>query len=78
MIGQTFASMLAGAAVVETFFNIPGMGVLLIKYINKSDYNMILGFVMTICLIFIVINLVVDLLYGVFDPRVRVAGKAVN
>ena len=39
---------------------------------------MILGFVMTICLIFIVINLVVDLLYGVFDPRVRVAGKAVN
>ena len=78
VIGQTFASMLAGAAVVETFFNIPGMGVLLIKYINKSDYNMILGFVMTICLIFIVINLVVDLLYGVFDPRVRVAGKAVN
>lgn len=75
VIGQTYGSMLAGAAVVEMFYNIPGMGVLLIKYINKSDYNMILGFVMTICLIFIIINLVTDFLYGVFDPRVRITGK---
>ena len=76
VLGQTYGGLIAGAAVVEMIFNIPGIGQLLISVVGKRDYPTILGIVMTICLIFIIINLVVDLLYGVFDPRVKITSKA--
>lgn len=73
-IGQSFATLLSGAAVVETVFGIPGVGQLIVSSVTKRDYPMIQGIVLVVSLIYILINLVIDLLYGVVDPRVRVAG----
>lgn len=75
-IGQSFAALLSGAAVVETVFGIPGVGQLIVSSVTKRDYPMIQGIVLVVSLIYILINLVIDLLYGVVDPRVRVTGKS--
>lgn len=75
-IGQTFATLLSGAAVVETVFNIPGIGQLIVNSVSKRDYPMIQGIVLVISLIYIGINLVIDVLYGIVDPRIRITGKA--
>lgn len=75
-IGQSFATLLSGAAVVETVFGIPGVGQLIVSSVTKRDYPMIQGIVLVVSLIYILINLVIDLLYGVVDPRVRVAGRS--
>jgi peptide/nickel transport system permease protein len=57
--------------VIETVFNIPGMGQLVINSIQRRDFVVIQGVVLTIALMYVLINLVVDLLYGVLDPRIR-------
>lgn len=75
-IGQTFATLLSGAAVIETIFNIPGIGQLIATSVTKRDYPVIQGVVLIISLIYIVINLVIDLMYGVIDPRIRITGSA--
>lgn len=69
-------SLIAGAAVIETLFNIPGMGQLVVNAVLKRDYPLIQGLVLVISLIYIVINLIIDLLYGVVDPRIRITGKS--
>jgi peptide/nickel transport system permease protein len=75
-IGQTFATLLSGAAVVETVFGIPGVGQLIVSSVTKRDYPVIQGIVLIISLIYILLNFVIDLLYGVIDPRIRITGKA--
>lgn len=75
-IGQTFASLLSGAAVVETVFNIPGIGQLIVNSVSKRDYPVIQGIVLIISLIYIGINLVIDALYGMIDPRIRLTGES--
>lgn len=74
-VGQSFATLLSGAAVVETVFNIPGVGQLIVSSVTKRDYPMIQGIVLVVSLIYIVINFVIDMLYGVIDPRIRITGK---
>lgn len=74
-IGQTFALLLSGAAVVETVFGIPGIGQLIVSSVTKRDYPVIQGIVLVISLIYVVINFVIDLLYGVVDPRMRITAK---
>lgn len=76
VLGQSVGYLVAGAAVIETLFNIPGMGQLVVNAVLKRDYPLIQGLVLTISLIYIVINFIIDLLYGVIDPRIRVGGKA--
>lgn len=75
IIGQSFAVLVAGAAVVETVFNIPGIGQLIINSIERRDFAVIQGIVLFVALVYVLINLVVDLLYGVIDPRVRLSQK---
>ncbi|MCI6165903.1 MAG: ABC transporter permease [Lachnospira sp.] len=75
-IGQSFATLLSGAAVVETVFNIPGVGQLIVSSVTKRDYPMIQGIVLVVSLIYIMINFVIDLLYGVIDPRIRITSKS--
>ncbi len=75
-IGQTFALLLSGAAVVETVFNIPGVGQLIVNSVSKRDYPVIQGIVLVISLIYIIINLVIDILYGIIDPRIRITGNS--
>lgn len=71
VIGQSFIALLSGATVVETIFNVPGMGQLVVNSVLRRDYEVIQAIVLVIALINVCINLIVDLLYGLADPRVR-------
>lgn len=71
VIGQTFGTLVTGAVVVESIFNIPGLGQLILNSIERRDYAVIQGVVLVVTLIYVAINLAVDLLYGAVDPRVR-------
>ncbi|CCG19823.1 putative binding-protein-dependent transport permease protein [Taylorella asinigenitalis 14/45] len=71
MMGLQFGFLLGGSIVVETVFGWPGMGSLLIDSVNARDYPMIQGLVLLFSFEFIVINLIVDLMYGVINPTIR-------
>jgi peptide/nickel transport system permease protein len=75
--GLEFGSLIAFAVVTETIFAWPGMGKLLIDSINVLDRPVIVAYLLIIVVIFVLINLVVDLLYSTLDPRVRLAGRPV-
>jgi peptide/nickel transport system permease protein len=63
-------NLLGGVAVVETVFSIPGLGRLLVDAIYARDYPLVQGCLLLIAGIYVAINLIVDLLYPLFDPRV--------
>lgn len=71
IVGLIFGNLLAGAAIIETVFTIPGLGRLLVDSITSRDYPVIQGAVLFISLVYIAVNLAVDLLYPVFDPKLR-------
>ena len=70
-IGLMFGSLLGGAVVTETVFAWPGVGKMLVDAIFKRDFPVVQGTVIVIALIYVVLNLVIDVLYGVVDPRLR-------
>jgi peptide/nickel transport system permease protein len=72
VIGLAFASLLSGAVLTETVFAWPGIGRYAVTASTRLDYPAILGVTMLTAVIYIAVNLVVDLLYGVLDPRIRV------
>ena len=76
VLGLELGSMIAFAVVTETVFAWPGMGKLLIDSITTLDRPVIVAYLMLTVLIFIVINLVVDVVYTLLDPRVRIRGEA--
>ena len=71
IVGISFAILISGAVVVETVFNIPGLGRLVISAVLRRDYPVIQGVVLCIAGLYMLINLAVDLSYLVFDPRVK-------
>lgn len=71
VIGQSVIGILSGAAVIETMFGIPGMGSLMVNSIGRRDYEVIQGVVLVIALINVGISLIMDLIYGLIDPRIR-------
>ena len=71
VIGITFAILVGGAVVIETVFNIPGLGRLIISAVLRRDYPVIQGVVLIIALTYTLINLLVDLVYLTLDPRIR-------
>lgn len=71
VIGISVALLIGGAVVVETVFNIPGLGRLVISAVLRRDYPVIQGVVLLTAAIYMLVNLVVDLSYVVLDPRVR-------
>ena len=71
VIGLSISGLLAGAVLTETIFSWPGVGKWLIDSISRRDYPALQGGVMLISLVVIVINLLVDLLYGAINPRIR-------
>jgi len=70
-MGPAIAGMLAGSVVVEQIFGIPGVGQFFIRGALNRDYTLVLGIVIFYATLVIVLNLIVDLLYGVLDPRIR-------
>ena len=71
IIGISFAILISGAVVVETVFNIPGLGRLIISAVLRRDYPVIQGVVLCIAGVYMLINLAVDLSYLIVDPRVK-------
>ncbi|PRI11246.1 glutathione ABC transporter permease GsiC [Leucobacter massiliensis] len=71
VIGIGFATLLGSTVLVERVFNYPGLSSLLVDGVTNRDYPVVQGIVIVIALLFILINIVVDLIYGVLDPRVR-------
>lgn len=71
VFGINAGALIGGALIVETFFGIPGMGSGIVEAILREDFPVVLAFVMVITVGFVVLNLLVDILYGFLDPRVR-------
>lgn len=71
VLGLEFGGLIAFSVVTETVFAWPGMGKLIIDSINGLDRPVIVAYLMIVVLIFVILNLVVDLLYSILDPRVR-------
>lgn len=71
VIGISFAVLISGAVVVETVFNIPGLGRLVVSAVSRRDYPVVQGVVLVIAGVYMMVNLLVDLSYLVIDPRVK-------
>lgn len=71
VVGLELGTLLSGSIIVETVFSWPGSGSLLITALNARDYPLVTGLVMTYTAAFVVINLIIDGLYAVVDPRIR-------
>lgn len=71
VIGLILGHLLSGAAVIETVFTVPGIGRLLIESIYARDYPVVQGCLLFIALLYVAVNLVVDLLYPLLDPRIK-------
>jgi peptide/nickel transport system permease protein len=71
VVGLELGTLLSGSIIVETVFAWPGSGSLLITALNSRDYPLVTGLVMTYTVAFVIINLVIDGLYAVLDPRIR-------
>lgn len=70
VIGTSAAAMLGGAFIIETVFNLPGIGNLVVLAVKRRDYALVQGGVLFIATVVILVNLVVDTLYALFDPRI--------
>jgi len=73
LLGIQVGQLLGGAVVVEEIFSVPGVGRLLLNAIVQRDYALVQGAVLVIAVLFVALNIVVDLLYGYLDPRIRLA-----
>jgi peptide/nickel transport system permease protein len=71
VIGLGFGGLLTGAVLTETTFGLAGLGQLLIDSITNSDYWVLNGLVFFFALVFIAVNLITDVVYGILDPRIR-------
>jgi peptide/nickel transport system permease protein len=71
VIGIEFAFLIGGLVVTEQVFNLNGIGKLFVQSVSRSDFTLIQGMVMMLAVFYVLVNLVVDILYAVFDPRIR-------
>ena len=74
LVGLTLGHLLGGAVVVETVFTLPGLGRLVVDAVLSRDYPVVQGCLLFTALVYVLVNLATDLLYPVFDPRVRLEG----
>ena len=75
VLAPLVVDLMTGSLVVEKIFSIPGVGSLLVNAIQSNDYNVVIALSFIYSAMYIGIMLVVDILYGVIDPRIRVAKK---
>ena len=75
VLGLEFGSLVAFSVVTETIFAWPGMGKLLLESIQRLDRPVIVAYIMVVVVLFVVVNLVVDIVYSLLDPRLRIAGN---
>ena len=70
-VGAQFASLFSGAVITETIFAWPGMGRLAVTAISRRNYPVIMGTVLVFSVVFLLTNLLVDIVYTFIDPRIR-------
>lgn len=75
VLGPTVAAVLTGTFVIESIFAIPGMGKFYVQSVQNLDYSMVLGMTVFYGIFLVLANMIVDILYGFVDPRIRIAGK---
>ena len=73
VVGLELGTLLSGSVIVETVFAWPGTGSLLISAINARDYPLVIGTILAYTMVFVLINFVIDLIYPLVDPRIRLA-----
>ncbi len=73
MVGLQLAFLIGGAVVVEVVFALPGIGMLIVDSIFSRDYPVVQGVIMTIAVLVVVVNLAIDVLYTMIDPRIRLS-----
>ncbi|BDG59528.1 ABC transporter permease [Caldinitratiruptor microaerophilus] len=71
VVGISLSLLIGGAVVVETVFNIPGMGSLVVASVQRRDYPVIQGAVLATATVYVLVNLLVDIAYAALDPRIR-------
>ena len=71
VVGLSFGGSLGGAVLTESIFSLPGMGRWSASSITRFDTNSVLGFCLFIAMIYVIANLIVDVMYAYLDPRVR-------
>jgi len=72
--GLQFGALLGGAVLTESIFNWPGMGRFAANAVLGLDFNSVMGFTLVVAIIYVIANLIVDLLYAIIDPRVKLGG----
>jgi peptide/nickel transport system permease protein len=77
VIGLQLGSLLGGAVLTETVFSWPGIGSYTVNCILKSDFPVVQGVVLLVATIFVMMNLIVDIIYGFLDPRIRYVKREV-
>ena len=73
IMGPLLVNLLTGSMVVEKVFGIPGIGMLMVQAIQNNDYNVVIACAFIYSALYIFVMLIVDILYGFIDPRIRVA-----
>jgi ABC-type dipeptide/oligopeptide/nickel transport system permease component len=73
-MGMVFSFLLGANVVVERVFSWPGIGSYALEALIASDYAPVQGFVLTLAVLYVMLNLCIDIAYGLIDPRVRVEG----
>ncbi|MFY0760077.1 oligopeptide ABC transporter permease [Metabacillus dongyingensis] len=74
VLGPLAVGLMTGSLVIEKIFSVPGLGEQFVKSITVNDYPVIMGTTLLFAFLFVLIILVVDILYGIIDPRIRLAG----
>jgi glutathione transport system permease protein len=74
LVGLQLGALLGGAVIIETVFDWPGLGLLLIESINRRDYALVLGAILLITLFYVLVNNLLELAYRWLDPRIRMSG----
>jgi peptide/nickel transport system permease protein len=72
-LGSNFAMLVGGIVIIESIFVVPGLGHLLMGAVSTRDFPLIQGVTLFVAVLFVVVNLLVDLSYALLDPKVRVA-----
>lgn len=78
MLGLQFAHLMEGTVVVESIFGLPGMGKLLVDAIFARDYQLIQGCVLSFAFVVVIINIVLEIVYGLIDPRIKTGRRGSN
>jgi peptide/nickel transport system permease protein len=73
VVGIQVGVLIGGAIVVEVLFGLPGIGKMLVTAINQRNYPVVQAGILVVAFLFIVVNLITDLLYGALDPRIAEA-----